>query len=238
MQIAIRSESLQYREVRLAICLLLSFHPSLSTAVALSALHNITYVEPDCLLLLGERQTHPLPPPSPHAGSRRKTLRSPAWDFPLLFSRHGKLWPGLVYMCVCASSFLSMFSPLLSIFPFISFWMEGIGFGWQERMHTRTPCAAAIPNTCCVKTNSGDVTPWVTATGCKYTKIKAQAWNWWIWSCVTQIKRQPLSQWVQSTSYFMSYSSKLKIPPLLNCTICEAQKWLQLQIYKIALYRI
>lgn len=113
VQIAIRSESLQYREVRLAICLLLSFHPSLSTAVALSALHNITYVEPDCLLLLGERQTHP---PPPHAGSRRKTLRSPAWDFPLLFSRHGKLWPGLVYMCVCALACSLLSFPFFPLF--------------------------------------------------------------------------------------------------------------------------
>lgn len=126
VQIAIRSESFQYREFRLAICLLPPFHPPLSTAVALSALHNIIYVEPDWLLLLGERQTQP-----PRAGSRRKTLRSPAWDFPILFSGHGKLWPGLyAYMCVCASSFLSMSLLSFPFFPlFLSEWKGLVSAG-------------------------------------------------------------------------------------------------------------
>jgi len=59
VQNAVRGKSLQRREVGLAICLLLPFHPSLSVAAALSALHNVTYVEPDCGLLPGEQQALP-----------------------------------------------------------------------------------------------------------------------------------------------------------------------------------
>lgn len=95
VQITIRSESFQRREVRLAISLLPPFHPSPSTAVAPMALHNITYVSPDCRLGNGGGHTTNTPLLLRLGGGGGGILRSPAWDFPVLLSGHGKRVSGL-----------------------------------------------------------------------------------------------------------------------------------------------
>lgn len=99
VQITMRSESFQRREVRLAICLLPPFHRSPSTAAVPMALHHIPYVQSGSPLLLraeGTRTHAPSHPPAAAMG--RKTLRSPAQGCPILLLGRGRLWLGL-----CAS---------------------------------------------------------------------------------------------------------------------------------------
>jgi len=91
--------------------------------------------------------------------------------------------------------------PLLSVLPCYSSPNKGHGLALPschpdtraQGLHGPHQYLTAILSLCCIKITRGEVIPPLTAGVWKYTKVKAQAWNEWIWYPATRSPMQPLA---------------------------------------------